>query len=162
MPLWTLEKPPVEATKRGLSAYLDQRGWIIPYPNGTYDIIAMGNRAAEAGAANIVAVRFANTEYSQGDPIDVIVTFNELVSVVAGITLEVSWSGLSGNFTVTAPAQTSVSQVVFSGVVPLEAGDLNISSQTLLGTITDSGDATPSDLIITAEVAGEVTDITVV
>ncbi len=154
MPLWTLDKPPVWPKKNGRKTpVLTEKGWEDPDTGEV--LVCMNGRLVDAGSANIVDVYFDVSAYDQGDPIKVFVAFNENVDVLAGATVEVSWTGVSGNFFCTALAQTGVSAVEFSGVVPSEPGVMDITTgpAIVVGTITDAGTVTASDLTIPATIS---------
>ena len=162
MTLWTYNRPPALPNPKGSSKFLDRRGWVLRYADGREEVIvAMRNDASDSGASDIIKVEFEKDEYAQGDALKVIVSFNEEISVVAGMTIEVAWTGISGNFVATAAAQTSVHQVEFDAVVPSEPGILGIAAQTLSGSASDDQDALPSGLSVSAEVADAVGNITV-
>ena len=154
---WDLNSPPVWAP----NAIKTEKGWEDPDTGEV--LVAIGNLDTKgpSSEAMVSAVSFDAESLAQGDPLSVTVNFNEAVDVVGGATLEVSSTGVGGNITLHAVAQSGVSAVVFSKevdlttdvTVPLETADLSIAAQSILGTITDSSDATPSDLSINGSIA---------
>jgi hypothetical protein len=158
MALWSLNLPPRWRKKNGKKQpVLTNKGWEDPDTGEV--LVAMSGRTIDAGGADVVAVAFGATSYDQGDPISVIVSFNEQVDVTVGASIEVSSSGVGGNFTLTAAAgQTGVTEVVFSKqgdnvtdfTVPLETANLSIAAQTITGTIVDAVGGAASNLAIGA------------
>lgn len=152
MPIWTKEIPPQSYTKIGRKAVATDRGWEDARTGEI--LVAIPQLAVVAGQANIFSVLFDKAAYAQGDAINVVVRYNEKVNVTAGATLTVSWSGVSGNFVVTALQQSAVTEVVFSGTAPVEAGNLSIAAQTIVGTIVDVSEAgMASELAISSDKA---------
>ena len=153
MGLWSLNKPPRWFPK----AVATKRGWTNPFTKEV--LVAISNLVSKAGAADILEVSFVNSTLAQGDALAVKVRFNEAVDVTVGAAIEVSWSGLAGNFTLQAAAQTNVTEVLFDkqadnvtpAVVPSESGELSIAAQSLSGTIKDASTAVDSNLAVSAE-----------
>jgi hypothetical protein len=148
MPLWSLNRPPLWLKKIGKKIPIFTiMGWVQPETREV--LVTMNNRLSDAGPADVVDVRFTANSYNQGDPLTVIVHFNEAVDVVSGATIELSWSGISGNFFCSSGNQTNVHEVIFSGTIPNESGSLEISSGAFIsGAITDTGTLVPANLII--------------
>lgn len=152
MPIWTKETPPKSFSKIGKSAVSTDKGWKDSNTNEI--LVAIPKLATIAGEANIVSVTFAASEYSQEDALIIKVKYNEYVNVSAGAALQVSWSGVSGNFAAVAAEQLSVAEVQFAAAVPAEAGELSIAEQSIVGTIVDSNDGiTASELQISLDLA---------
>ena len=110
---------------------------------------------------NIASAAFGASSYEEGDPLTVSVTYDESVDVPAGAAIVVATSGVATDITLKAAAQTAVTVAVFNkaangtdaAVVPVEAGTLSISAQTLSGSIVDTGTVTAADKTITADIA---------
>jgi hypothetical protein len=152
MSIWTKEVQPKSLTKIQRKAVATNRGWEDSVTGEI--LIAIQRLAEKAGQANIVSVLFDQAAYEQDDALQVVVRYNEKVNVTAGATLQVSWSGVSGNFAATALAQTAVSEVVFAATVPAEAGNLSLAAQSVVGTVKDSNDGTTdSEVAISAPIA---------
>jgi hypothetical protein len=153
MAQWSRETPPNWRVKNGNKAPVaTERGW--EDPDSGELLVAISNLATKAEEANILEVGFGADAYEQSDPLTVVVRFNEKVNVTAGATLVVTSTGVSGNVTLTAAAQTEVNEVVFSGTVPGEAATLSIAAQSVVGTIVDAAKvASASDKSISAEIA---------
>lgn len=161
MGYWTKDLPPTWRKQIGKKDPIaTEQGWVDPDTGEV--IVAMNNLPTEAGPADVVSVRFGSTSYAQGDPLSVIVVFNEVVNVVAGATLEVSSTGVSGNFNLHAAAQSG-SEIVFDKqsdnltqeVVPSETAELGLAGQSIVGTITDSVGGGASNLVISGQQATE-------
>ena len=159
MPLWTLDNPPAFKNPKGKDLVATSRGWEDPDTGEV--LVAISDLTTKAGAADILEVLFVDQTPVQGEAISVKVRFNERVDVTVGAALEVSWSGVSGNFYVNAAAQSNVNEVIFDKqadnttpqVVPSEAGELSIAAQTISGTVKDAGTAVDSNLAISAPIA---------
>jgi len=152
MSIWTKEVQPQSLTKIQRKAVATERGWEDLETSEI--LVAIPELATLAGQANVVSALFDKAAYVQADVIQVAVRYNEKVNVTAGATLLVSWSGLGGDFVLTALAQTEVGEVVFGGVVPSEAGTLSIAAQTIVGTIKDSNNGTTdSEKAVSAPIA---------
>lgn len=140
---WTLNSPPTWYP----TAVATDAGWVDPDTGMV--LIAISRLASKAGAGDVLSVAFGDTAYDQGDNLSVIVRFNEKVDVAAGASIVVGWSGVSGDITLYAAAQTGVDEVVFNKktgnvtqeTVPEEAGILSIGAQTLGGTVIDNNSA---------------------
>lgn len=156
MSLWTLNRPPSwpKRTKeyKNDSIVLTQAGWTVLRTGEV--LVAMGDRLVSAGVSDVIDVKFTETEYEQGDALVIKVVFNEKVDVTAGATIQVLWSGLSGNFTCSVPlGLTGVYEVQFQGFVPMESGTLTLSSACVIsGTIVDTGTVTPSNVVVPSSV----------
>lgn len=143
MSLWSLNRPPLWTQKskeyKNDSIVLTQAGWTVLRTGEV--IVAMGNRQTDAGVSDIVDVKFSASSYDQGDPVTVVLTFNEKVDVTAGAAIQVSWSGVGGNFSCTVPSNlTAVNEVQFTGTIPSEPGTLSLlSGAVVTGTIVDTG-----------------------
>lgn len=155
------ENPPVKG------AVLKDGWWCLPL-KGTdpaaglvEKIVAVATNSTpppvDATEANIVVVGFLpksdGTDYVQGDTLRVAINYNENVDVTAGATLVVSTTGAAVSFVATAAVHTGVGEIIFEATIPAETGDLTIDTQTVIGTITDSSDATVSDKVISVDVA---------
>lgn len=159
MPLWTLNEPPKFKNPKGKPLVATKAGWTDPDTGEV--LVAISNLTTKAGAADVVEVRFGAASYSQGDPISVIVRFNERVDVTAGAVIQISSTGTGGNFDLHAAAQTNSHEIVFDKqadnttpeTVPLETAILSLSAQTVSGTIVDTGTAVASTLTIDADEA---------
>jgi hypothetical protein len=167
MPLWTLDNPPAPRNANGKLCVATEAGWTDPDTGEV--LIAISNLTDKAGEADVIAVAFDAEAYLQGDPIALAVRFNEAVDVTAGATIEVSFSGLSGNITLHAVEQLDTALVVFDKqsdlvtdeVVPAEAGDLSVAAQSIIGTVVDAGTAVAANLAVSAEVAAAAGEISV-
>lgn len=157
---WDLNTPPVEG------AVLTDRGWEIPLKgtdpaDGLTELIVaigQGDATTEAAEANIVGVGFEDTDLAQGDTVAVLVTFNENVDVTAGATINITSTGVSGDFVATAAEQLGENVIRFEATVPSETADLTIDAQTISGTIVDAGTAVASELVVEA---GDILDQTI-
>lgn len=149
MSLWSLNRPPLWTQRskeyKNDSIVLTQAGWTVLRTGEV--IVAMGNRLVSAGASDVVDVKFTASSYEQNDAVTVLVTFNEKVDVTAGATIQVSWTGTSGNFLCTVASNlTAVNEVAFVGTIPEESGDLSLlTGDVITGTIVDTGTATASN-----------------
>lgn len=158
MALWDYNTPPPFKNPKGKELVATDRGWADPDTGEV--LVAIGNLNAK-GVANSTSMRFGAASYLQGAPLSVIVHFEEKVSVVAGASLEVQWSGLAGNVTLQAAAQAGVFDVVFDKqmdnttpeVVPAEAGTLSLAAQSIIGTITETLGAGAANLALSASAA---------
>ena len=112
MSLWTLNQPPRFKNPKGKDLVGTNRGWEDPDTGEV--LVVISNLTTKAGAADVLALSFADLTLAQGDPISVTVRFNERVTVTAGAALELSWDGVSGNFFAHVLAQTNVHEVVFN------------------------------------------------
>lgn len=157
MAIWGLDKLPLwknwQKAKNGIVA--TARGW---EDARTHEIlVSVSNLAERAGAADVAAVAFDTLVYAQGDAIKVVVTFNERVFAATPCTLVISSTGLLGDVTATAPASVDPagSNVLeFAAVVPAEACELSVASQTIVGTVNDATGTMPaSNLTISAPIA---------
>lgn len=159
MALWDYDNPPVFKNPKGKECVRTERGWEDPDTGEV--LVAISNLATKGGASLISSVSFGAAEYAQGEPISVIVHFVEKVDVTAGASIEVSFDGTGGNFTLQAAAQDGVFDVVFDkqvdnetpATVPAEAGTLSIAAQSLIGTIVDDLGAAAAELAISASQA---------
>lgn len=151
MPLWTKDKPPLFHNPGRGEAVQTEAGWVDPVTGEV--LVAISNLTTKSGGANATSVRFTAASYLQDDAVSVVVHFVERVDVTAGATLEAAWSGPFGNVTLTALVQDGVFDVVFTGVVPSEAGTLSVAAQNILGTIVDDLGATPAELSVSAAAA---------
>lgn len=155
MARWSLNNPPGWFK----TAVATKRGWEHPVTKEV--LVAIRGLATKAGGADVMGVSFVDKTPVQGEALSVIVRFNEKVSVTVGASIEVSWTGISGNITLNAAAQTNVHEVVFNKqannstqeVVPSEAGTLSVAAQTISGTIVDAGTVVASNKAISAPVA---------
>lgn len=162
MTLWDLNRAPMWPKVSGRKTpILTSRGWEDPETGEV--LVAMGGRTDDAGPSDVVDVTLDKSAYVQGDPILVSVIFNEAVDVIAGATIELSWSGVSGNFFCTVPANvTGVNEVVFQGVIPAEAGVLQISTGAVLsGDFFDAGTAVAANISVPTYLDAYFTPITV-
>jgi len=159
MTLWDYDSPPNWRKRIGKkNPVATERGWVDPDTGEV--LVASKNLSTKAGAADILEVIFAEEAYEQGDPLSVTVVFNEKVDVTAGATIEVSWSGVGGNFSLHAVEQLDESRIVFDKkadlitpeVVPSEGGELSIGAQTLSGTVVDTGTAVATNLAVSADI----------
>ena len=151
MSLWTLDTPPTFKTPNGKDYVATERGWTDP---DTGEVgVAISNLTTKAGPGDVLSAAFDQASYSQSDPVTLTVSFNEKVDVTAGATIEASWTGVGGNFQLTAAGQTDTYDVEFTGTIPAEAGTLSIAAQTILGTVADSEDATPTNLAVSVAAA---------
>lgn len=140
MSLWSLSNPPVWVP----NALADQSGWRDPSTQEL--IVAIGSLVTKSDGADIESISFALDAYERNDLLVFNVKYNEKVNVSAGAYLNLSWSGISGNFNIYAAAQTGVSIVVFNKQsdhstaihVPNEAGTLSIVAEAINGTIVDN------------------------
>ena len=157
MPIWTLEIPPKSYEKIARKAVATERGWEDARTGEI--LVQISNLADRAGQANIFHVSFDKASYIRSALVKVVVRYNEKVNVTAGANLNLSWTGINGDFRAYALAQSNVSEVVFDVDIasnPLtlfnEAGTLFLSAQTIVGTIVDAAGATPpaSELAISA------------
>lgn len=144
MSLWSKDKAPTFFP----TAVQTEAGWVNPTTGEV--LVAISELTDKAGGADVQTTRFEHSTYVQGAVLRVLVHFNEKVDVTVGATIEAAWSGLSGNVTLTAAAQTGVYQAIFEGVVPSEAGTLSVAAQTILGTIVDNDGGDPAVLTISA------------
>lgn len=153
---WSIETPPKWVKKDTCSA--TKKGW---QNNRTKEVVvAIGNLHTKGGQANVSAVKFTAKTYARSANLTVKVVMNEKVDVTAGASIVVTWSGVAGNQTLYALAQTGVGEVVFNQVValnaqstvPNQAGTLSIGAQTLGGTIVDSNSAIQAVGTLTATV----------
>lgn len=147
MTLWTLNRAPMWPRVSGRKTpILTNKGWEDPETGEV--LVAMGGRTDDAGPSDVIDVGFDQKSYAQGDPVLVTVLFNEAVDVVSGATIELSWSGVSGNFFCTVPSNlTNVNEVTFVGVIPAEPGTLQISTGSVLsGDFFDTGTANLANL----------------
>lgn len=141
---FSIENPP-SWSKNAVSA--TKKGWVDSVTGEV--LVALGNLHTKGGQANVKAVKFTAKTYAQGANLTVKVAMNEQVDVTAGASIVITWSGVAGNQTLYALAQTGVTEIVFNQVVglnaqttvPAEAGTLSIGTQTLGGTIVDSNSA---------------------
>lgn len=167
MPLWTLNTPPNFKNPKGKPLVATRKGWEDPDTGEV--LVAINGLVTKAGAGDVIAVSFDAESYEQGDPLSVTVRFNERVDVTVGASLEVAWSGMSGNITLNAEAQLNTHEVVFSKqgdnttdeVVPAEAGELSMAAQSISGTIVDAGTLVATNLAISAGAALAAGEITV-
>jgi hypothetical protein len=146
MGLWGYNKPPTFKK----DAVATRSGWCHPKTGEV--LVAIGGLSVTGGASEIQSVKFDAAAYTQEAPISLVVGFNEKVDVTAGATIEVTSTGLGGNFVLTAEAQEKVSKVVFEGLVPAEVAELGVSAQSIVGTIVDQ-DGTAATLSISAQIA---------
>lgn len=145
MALWSLNTPPKFKNPKGKPCVATKRGWEDPDTGEV--LVAISSLTLKAGAADILEVTFDAASYARTDAVSVTVRFNERVDVTAGAAIEISWSGVAGNFFAHALAQTNVHEVVFNkdpglvsnALVPNEAGDLSVAAQSVSGTINDAG-----------------------
>ncbi len=159
MGLWDLNNPPRFKNPKGKDLVATTKGWEDPDTGEV--LVAIGQLTSKAGAADVLACEFGESEYLRLDPISVIVRFNERVDVTVGASIEVSWSGMAGNFTLNAAAQLNTHEVVFDKqsdnttpeVVPNEAGDLSLAAQSILGTVKDAGTLVSSNLAVSGDAA---------
>lgn len=151
MALWSLNRPPKFKNPKGKELVATKRGWTDPDSGEV--LVAISNLTSKAGGADVLSLAFDEASYSQGQAVEVIVHFNEKVDVTPGATIEASWDGTSGNFTLTAGAHNGVFDVVFAGTIPSETGTLSIAAQSIIGTIVDDENATPANLAISASAA---------
>jgi hypothetical protein len=160
MPIWTLETPPKSYDKIAKKAVATERGWEDARTREI--LVQISNLADRAGQANILGVGFDKAAYVRSGAVKVIVRYNEKVNVTAGANLNLSWTGINGDFRGYALAQLGVTEVVFDvdvAAAPLvlfnEAGTLFVSAQTIVGTIVDAAGTTPlaSELVISAPIA---------
>lgn len=109
MPIWTKDKPPSYFP----NAIATERGWENPDTGEV--LVSIGGLAQAAGAPDPTVVSFGQLTYAQGGVLGVAVKFNEKVTVTAGASIVVNFSGTSGNQTLYAAAgQTAVQTVLFS------------------------------------------------
>ena len=88
--------------------------------------------------------------YVQGAQFAITATFDKGVVPSVGGSLAVTWTGLSGDFTIPVIANViSDTQVVYIGAVPAQAGTISIATQTIVGVITDV-DALAAVKLVTA------------
>jgi len=151
MPLWTKDKAPLFGNPKRGEAVQTAAGWVDPITGEV--LVAISDLTTKAGAANVTSAKFGLLAYLQGDVLTVLVHFNEKVDVTVGATIQAAWSGPFGNITLTASAQNAAHDVVFSGVVPAEAGVLSIAAQSIAGTIVDDLGAAASGLSISPAAA---------
>jgi len=160
MPIWTLENPPQSYEKIAKKAVATERGWEDARTGEI--LVQISNLVDRAGQANILSVSFDKAAYVRSGAVKVIVRYNEKVNVTAGANLNLSWTGINGDFRGYALAQSNVAEVVFDvdvAAAPLvlfnEAGTLFMSAQTIVGTIVDANGVTQlaSQLVISAPIA---------
>jgi hypothetical protein len=159
MSIWTTEVQPKSLTKIHRKAVATNRGWEDSVTSEI--LVAIPMLATHAGQANIVSVLFDKASYVQGEAVKVTVRYNEKVNVAAGANLNLSWTGINGDFKAYALVQTGVGEAVFDKDIagnPLvlftEAGTLFVSAQSIVGTIVDTNDGiTASEVAISAPVA---------
>jgi hypothetical protein len=148
---WDLNNPPNWPKRNGKATpVLTKKGYEDPDTGEV--LVAMGNRLADAGISDVVDVKFLATEYSQGDILEIEVTWNEAVDVLVGCTIEVAWSGVSGNFFATlAGSVTNQHRVVFTTTIPLEPGVLALMTGPVIsGTVKDTGTLVNSNVVVPA------------
>lgn len=159
MSLWSLNRPPKFKNPKGRPLVATKRGWEDPDTGEV--LVAISNLITKAGSADIVAIEFVDKTPVRNEALAIKVRFNERVDVTAGAVLTVSWSGLSGNFSLHAAAQSNVHEVLFDKqsdlltpeVVPNEAGNISVAAQTISGTVNDAGTLVASSLVVSAEAA---------
>lgn len=108
--------------------------------------------------SDISNVQFDDNTLTTGDPLSVTVTYDEAVDVTAGASIVILTSGVAGDISLYAAAQSNVTAVVFDKkvdnttpeTVPADAGTLSIGAQTLGGTIKPNGELTAADKAITS------------
>ena len=116
-------------------AVATRAGWCHPV---TGEVLkCYGQLSVLEGAAEVEAVKFGKKLYAQGETLKVIVQVDEICDVSAGATLLVTSDGPANPITVTASAQSKVSNIVFQGTVPSETATLSIAAQSIVGTIKD-------------------------
>ena len=153
MSQWSLNSAP----KHAPNAVATQKGWEDPDTGEV--LVAIRQLSTKAGGADIVSVTVTNlAALAQGSNLAVRVKYNEKVTVTVGATIVVKWTGVGGDITLYAAAQTGVSTVVFNkqndnttqATVPAEAGTLSIEAQTLSGTIVDAAGGATSSKVLSA------------
>lgn len=151
MPLWTKDRPPVFRNPKHGEAVQTKAGWVDPVTGEV--LVAISDLTTKSGPANVSTARFELGSYAQGQALKVFVHFVEKVTVGVGATIEVTTTGLGGNFQLTAASQVGVYDAVFVGVVPAETGILSVSAQSILGTVTDTLGGVTSGHAISAAAA---------
>lgn len=164
---WKGNNPPEWQTKIRKDAVATKRGW--ENPDTREIIIQASNLNTRMGAADVIKVEYVDSSLVGGDEISVKVKFNEKVDVSAGASLVVTSTGISGNITLYALAQSGSYLVLFDKditlssnvVVPSETAILSISAQTVSGTIKDFGTVVDSNKDVSAQVAAEAGTISI-
>ena len=118
-------------------------------------MVGAGSRGTDTLAeADITAVFFKQSSFAQADTGTVVVSYNELVNVTAGATLDVTGSS-SGAITATYARGTGTNRVEFDFTVPSATQDLSLAAGSITGTIVDTiGGATSDKAFATGNIVG--------
>lgn len=151
MPTWSLTQSPLYKT----DAIATKRGWEDPITGEV--LVCIKNLDVKGGSGDINKVVFGAASYSRNGNLSVKLSFNEKVSVSAGASIVITWSGGAGNQTLYATAQTNKSTITFdkqvdvvtNATVPNQAGTLSIAAQTIGGTIVDTNSAIAATGLLT-------------
>jgi len=173
MPLWGANTD-VEHKPRNLKAAerrtcaATEKGWTGPAAgndNTSADrevLVAIRDLKNKIGRASISEIYFSKAVYDGAETITVNVVFNELVDVTNGSTIAITSDGSTNPITATATTHSEKNVIAYTVAAPAETGAaLTIATQSIAGTLVDTGTSDATSKLINATVVAATTGATI-